>query len=530
MKSRLDTLLFPENKRLLLTVVCLLACLLSFLLIGEQIWAANWWIIDDHEIFYFLGHRDHLRASDLLNTLLTKTEVGTWDGRFRPGYYFLRVVETCLWGRNVHLWYLARTICFAVFIASVWWLLIGLTRLWLGTALLLPILTLPFWSDVWARLGPAEIYGAFGLGLMISGIIGLETPERAWQRNVSAAMITLGTIILIGSKETFLPIAAAGLAALVFAAARKRISILVAAVGLTIACAFGLVVVGIVWKITAATGTDIYANKIDPGRQLLVAAYQSARDFRTPLLWYAGAIACFGVVTKLQKRPIAEWRQPTLCALVGFVFLAGVLASQYLAYRTSFPTATRYDFPAMLLRPAAFALLAWYVLQQCGLILSARISSYISLAAAICLVGWYVPTLRAYGSSQFPRAVAENVERTNRFFPTVQTIVASAQQHDQRPIILEAYGSGAYEPMFSMQIYLSALDARNPISVRLHPDASSSGPLYDELATRIRNFQDNGNGNFVALSKTLDMTEGCISVGLGGAPSQTCSIGYQIQW
>src|ERR1700681_4712894 len=67
------------------------ACAISFILTGRQIWLAGWGIIDDHEVFYFLGNKQHLNFSEIISTVLDKTEVGSLQGRFRPSYYFLRV-------------------------------------------------------------------------------------------------------------------------------------------------------------------------------------------------------------------------------------------------------------------------------------------------------------------------------------------------------------------------------------------------------------------------------------------------------
>ena len=106
----LERWLFPRSKFLnFLTVVCLSA-VFSFLLTGRQIFEANWSLIDDHETFYFLGPALHLSLSDVWNTFLTKTEIGSQAVRFRPSYYLIRLVEIAVWGTNVHLWYLRDTI------------------------------------------------------------------------------------------------------------------------------------------------------------------------------------------------------------------------------------------------------------------------------------------------------------------------------------------------------------------------------------------------------------------------------------
>ena len=58
--KRIEAWLFPRGNALNLLVIACLSGVLSFLLIGRQIYLANWGMIDDHEIFYFLGPGLHL--------------------------------------------------------------------------------------------------------------------------------------------------------------------------------------------------------------------------------------------------------------------------------------------------------------------------------------------------------------------------------------------------------------------------------------------------------------------------------------
>jgi hypothetical protein len=103
--KRLERCRFPRGELLNFLVIACLSGALSFLLIGRQVYQANWGLIDDHEIFYFPGPDLHLPLTDVWNTLLAKTEVGSLQGHFRPGYYAVKLIEASLWGGNVHLWY-----------------------------------------------------------------------------------------------------------------------------------------------------------------------------------------------------------------------------------------------------------------------------------------------------------------------------------------------------------------------------------------------------------------------------------------
>jgi hypothetical protein len=74
-----------------------------------------------------------------------------------------------------------------------------------------------------------------------------------------------------------------------------------------------------------------------------------------------------------------------------------------------------------------------------------------------------------------------NITKTREFSGELSAIISRAKMNAAAPIILEAYGSGAYEPVFSLQRYLLSAGLENPVAVRLHPDEISNGPLYDHL-------------------------------------------------
>ena len=227
----LERRLFPQSRLLNFIVIVCLSAAFSYLLTGKQIALANWGMIDDHEMFTFLGPNLHLAPGDIWNTLLTKTEVGTLQGRFRPSYYLLKVIEAAAFGPNVHLWYLVNTVSFAIFLASIWWTTLRFAGIWLSGALTASIALLSLWADVWSRLGPSESFGAaaVGIGLFAADLVMFSA--RPLLRNVGAVILALAAITLAGLKETFIPLAAGG-PALVFilAVMNRKLSLAVIAV------------------------------------------------------------------------------------------------------------------------------------------------------------------------------------------------------------------------------------------------------------------------------------------------------------
>ena len=63
-------------------------------------------MIDDHEIAMFLGSDGKICVSEI-PSLLFSTEVGQFGKalRYRPSYYFLRILESLLWQDKAILWY-----------------------------------------------------------------------------------------------------------------------------------------------------------------------------------------------------------------------------------------------------------------------------------------------------------------------------------------------------------------------------------------------------------------------------------------
>ena len=117
--------------------------------------------------------------------------------------------------------------------------------------------------------------------------------------------------------------------------------------------------------------------------------------------------------------------------------------------------------------------------------------------------------------------------KTKEFSTELAAVVSRARTDPAAPIILEAYGAGAYEPVYSLQRYLQSAGLQNPIAVRLHPDRQSISPFYDDLENRLRVLQDRGGRSFVKLA---DVPRGgaCVSVGINGEADNVCS-GFRVR-
>jgi hypothetical protein len=524
----LERCVFPRGELLNFLIIAGLSSAVSFWLIGRQIYQANWGMIDDHEIFRFLGPGLHLSPSEIWSTLLAQTEVGTLAGRFRPAYYTIKMIETSLLGANVHLWYLANTIGFAVFLASIWWFMRRFVGIWLSGVLTAYISLLPLWAGIWSRLGPSEIDGAVCIGIMLFATYFVFFSETARTRNLSAITLTLATIALIGLKETFIPIAGGSAAVLVLAGVRKKLVPLVIVILMLVIIASLAGIVMVVRKQVLASGADYYAKSIETWPVLGFAGRGFAVAVRRTWWLNVAPVVFFGVSDVISRKPLKGWAIASGITFGAYGFLVATYAAQCALYRSEFPLNSRYDFPAMLLVPLSFCVSICYVFYMTRPLFSERTTNRAQLAtAALLVLCLALSSTRLDSGRSLAAAVQANIETTDAFYGELQLALRAAAKSSESPIILEAYGAGAYEPVFSLSTYLSALGARNSISVRLHPDATSQGKLYDGLQQTLYALQEAGADGITPLRDSAALPQGCVSIGINGSPDAGCT-GFQV--
>ena len=515
-----DRILYPPGQILSFVIIALLSCLLSFVLIGRQIYLANWGLIDDHSVFYVLGPALHLSPGEIWPTLLSKTNEGQV---FRPTYYLVRLMEASLWGTNVHLWYAVNTVCFAVFLSSIWWTLFRFVGGWLGGALTAWIALLPLWTDVWSRLGPSEIYGAGCIGIMIFAANFLLHSSTSLKRNLSAIALTLAAIVLAGLKEPFIPLAAGAVFILIFAGTKRLLSpILIGILSVTILACAGTVLFFVV-KATLATGTDYYGKSVGPFRTVAFAAAGLVVAFVQTSWIIVLPIVFLQILRVVPVKSFKEWVFDSRDAVFLYIFLIALYATQSGLYRTIFPTGTRYDFPAALLVPFTFFIIACEGSRQLRRIYSERTIIYAQFIMSVFVL---FALAEAQIAKPFPlqAAVKKNIVATNLFYTEFTRLVQSAKEAPAKPIILEAHGPFSYEGTFSLSIYMTSLGITNPVSVRYHSDAAAYGNYLDQLQAQLLSLQASGDERFKPFAESLTKNaSGCLSVGIYGAPDKTCT-------
>ncbi len=517
----------PTNSRALFGIIVGLSFLIAFALTGNQILFANWGLVDDWEPFAWLGPDMKLRFSDIWNMVLTKTEVGVPTGRFRPGYYFLKAAEMATWGTNVHLWYLFRTLEFTVFIASVWWITSRFVGVGLGAVLLIPMLAMPFWADVWARLGPSEAYGSGAVGILLLGAYAVFAGQSPGLRATGAAAIAIATIILVGVKETFAPFAGLGVALLAVACARRLLSLPLAGALVAVICVVcGAIILTIK---RGMSGADAGLFELSQLLKIATSSLLHAISFWGPVYLVAGLALAW--VERSRGKDLRRWATASSAVAALVVFLVAMYVSQCIAYRSELPLNMRYDFPGALFVPLNYCLLACYVAYMARPYFPPSLNWTVTIA--VILSGYLLipKTAGQFRPMALPKAAKENIRKTDRFFVELQSIVAAARNAPARPIILETHEpwSWSYEPIFSLATYFEALGAKNPVSIRMHPNDRFTGDPDEGLKKSMAKLQDQGSAVLAPLATSLaNMKDGCISVGINGPPAAECT-GFTIK-
>ncbi len=205
---------------------------------------AQWSVVEDFETMGWLGSDGRASLSEA-PAILSNTEIGAYGvlARFRPTYYFLRVLETVAWGMNPTAWYGARLVLLGL-AATLFWRITSPALGYLGSAILcLYGLTFGYWVDMVGRLGPSETYAVLGLPIYLVGVAHAfqDGYGRRWDRFVASSGILLGSLLCMGSKENFLLLLVPTLYVFVRAVRRREV---VLAGSAAASLLFGLCVAG----------------------------------------------------------------------------------------------------------------------------------------------------------------------------------------------------------------------------------------------------------------------------------------------
>ncbi|MCG9875798.1 MAG: hypothetical protein MH321_13560 [Leptospiraceae bacterium] len=298
---------------------------------------AKWWLIDDHETFRFLGNNLEIRPfSEFINILINQTEVGQFGTypRYRPSYYFFRILETFLWFDLPILWYGFRIFVCIFFLFSISLLIKRYFNFTLSLLIPIVILSDNYFSDIFSRLGAGEVYCILGTSIiLISYYLYNRKKLKLFYYYIG---ISLGSIIAMGSKENFLPFAIFPFILIIL---NFKVNKLKHWIVLIIPVIYSLLIASSILLSLSKGRTDIYGNSVELNERLIL--------LKSSLLNYYVIISILILLISTIFLKIV--RSHNLYIKIYIMILSFIyLVFNILFYNGIFPNNNRYDYPGIL--------------------------------------------------------------------------------------------------------------------------------------------------------------------------------------
>ena len=472
---------------------------------------AQWGLIDDHEIMFYLGHIGRWKIFDVFQAFHF-TECWNLGARlrFRPFYWFFRLAEVCLWGNSPFSWYLFR---YALFVGSfsIFWRIssryVGFIP---GLLFVLYVFTFDFWPDIWTRLGPGETYAVFGFALYSLGCLNVlrsivpENPPFG-HNYLNWIMMLIGAIVAMGSKENFLILLIPSFVLFVVLW-KKGILGKVGFISSLFVFSYGGFIASVIMVAVTKAGHDLYRNDVNfvdrvqllahglvsygssIANVIMVAVAKAGHDLyrndvnfvaRVQLLahdlegfWIISTFIFTSILFLFfclpRRKPINGKNILKIFCRYFFISLAIILfyLSQYAFYNGNFPAHMRYDFPGMLAGPMFVLASMVFVLNIIKLYTKKSINEIIilsifSLELIFLIVGiGYEPLRQASKASMI---------RTMHFTSDIARVANVLKEKPNVPLVLDGFGRASmiWEPILSVGRFLCAYGVNNPLFVEV---------------------------------------------------------------
>lgn len=491
---------------------------------------ANWSIVDDHEVMAAIGMRERLPVGEIY-TQLRQTEVADASKtmRFRPSYYLIRFTEAAAWGKNVTAWYAARIVIACLFAGVVAHFAVRAAGATIGFGFLIFALSKSYWSDIFARLGPAETYAVFGIALVYVGAYRIIKQRGG---DASSWLVALGACIAAGSKENFLLLAPV-LIWLLFQYQHRlsvpsRVPLYVGLLYMTwITYSEGMALL--------ESGHDVYRQSVlISERTALLPALLQNQDFRL-LLAVTAVLSFLAMMFQLFERKANPTKasQATVALLRAALSLSLLLllfAAQFVFYNGNWPgSQLRYYFPGVFAVDVAL-LVAIATLVYVLRFYKQRWHAVLPPIASLVMLSFAMPDVQANHAHSKEVAIS-----TTRFVEKLDSAKEYLRANPTAPLILNSHYLGDYEPIVSIGRFMRAAGIKNTIAVRI--DRDSPPPFLDDPAlafpedSHLANALQSPSGlqgwDMVPFAR-IDVDPTCFSFGFSGPPFSQCKQGTSV--
>ena len=514
------------NRRVRIAIGAMsMTCLvLVIVLVFSRILRAQWSLIDDHEIMWFLGSDGRLPLTEIPSRL-ADTEVGAFGAtpRYRPTYYFLRLLEASLWGAHPSVWYASRLAMLAMSVFFFWRVMARFLGYVGGALLAAYTLTFTYWAHIFGRLGPSETYAVLGLALFILGTTNelSDADHRPIGRLQSCAAVLAGSILCIGSKENFVFLTVPLLFLLIRAIRTRNIPLISTS---ALSLVFATYVTSSVAIGTSSTGLDVYAHPTSiPERVFEIARILQQARFKDQFVVLVGATSATGALL-LFPQFRKKVRREVLLAASWLLLLSALYMSQWIYYvGTSWPVPSHYDFPVYLYLPAAVLILYWLGKQ---ILRRFQVETEGGLALKSSLIAGLAITIVFYrGFGEIGRILDAQVAESSAFSRFIQQVATNASANQAVAIVIESDSAWDYEPIASYARFLRAYGVDNQLFVRIRGYGAEDyeAGLGRRLTTELQALSEKGGGEFSPLSELEAASGSCLSVILDGQTLEPCT-------
>jgi hypothetical protein len=446
-----------------LTVMVVIAsCILTAGIFGRAV-LVNWAVFDDHQILQYVGPGRGFSIGQMLSSL-PETEIGRFGTsvRFRPSYWFLRLLECVVWGARPYLWHAFRLLILAMAV-MVFWQLMARPLGWAGAGLLCAYtFTFAYWQQIITWLGPGETYALGGLALYAWGsTTTLRRLSRGERAGAPASLaVLLGTAISAGSKENFVLLAVPSVY-LAYRSLRARDAASFAAAG---SIAFAAYVSTGALMAVLRQGADVYSHAVSPAARIrhLVISLGAAQTV-IPLMTLVLLMAVVGS-SHLLAPGKTETRKAAWRAQGWLLALLVMYVSQIVFYNGEWPTGIRYDFPGLLYIPAGIVILTVFGRQAVAQVKEEAGNRTVQSALGIALL--LLILWRGYGPTT--AFVDRMVRSTNEFVLGIESTASTLQAHRDHALVIESGSVDDYESIFSHERFLRSYGVQNSVFLRLH--------------------------------------------------------------
>lgn len=437
----------------------------SFFIFREN-FGSSWSIIDDHEIAYFLGSDKKILVNEIPGLIL-KTEVGRFGEalRFRPSYYFLRIVESALWRDNPLLWYVTLFLILVIFVFTVSYLISSFFGFFVGIAFTMFIMTDVYWADILARLGPGEIYVLLGLSLYSLAFYKIFVQKS--EKSIYWLLFFLGGIIAIGSKENMV-ILMLPTFYLIF----SRLRYLKSRPFLLLMCVlqiiFSLWVFLAVYLSISKYGRNFYAQSVNVStlyHTSILSFEKMVKELNFIFILF-GALIIFRF---LGIRKSIKLLINSSGVIFLFFFLIFGYMSQIVFYSGGFPTGIRYDFPGVLFKYLFWLTSLYIFILSFQFYFSGFKSSFNNFILffsrfLLIFILSYEVAIKGYSNLILVERKAREI--TNAFNNKVIDLSSIANNNPDYLIIFRSENPWDYEPVFSLQRFLRFRAVKNLIILK----------------------------------------------------------------